>query len=127
MEPNIQPIFTDRNVLKFLNENWLFRQNSKLIRESIALNDSCLIIGFSFDSYPQLSLSFRDKYDGLIGSFTYSLQRSISDMTLIPRSVEVLFLESFGNPNSAFMTKSAAIELLLQYPDFKEWLLWNRP
>ena len=24
-------------------------------------------------------------------------------------------------------SKTAAIEKLMNYPDFKEWLLWNRP
>jgi len=47
-------------------------------------------------------------------------------MEMIPISMDTLFMETFGRQNS-YLSKTAAIEKLMTYPDFREWLLWNRP
>lgn len=126
MEYVMNPTFTDPVILKFLDENWLFSQPSKQVWREIL--KGCCTISVRFDSteFPSLYITFRAETDNFIGSFSYHLERSPISMELTPIFVESLFMENFGSKNS-YLSKTAAIEKLMNYPDFKEWLLWNRP
>lgn len=126
MEYGVRPVFTDPVILKFLDERWLFNQSSGKVWREIPVGYSIISISFDAKLIPQLYISFRTETDDLVGSFSYHLERSPISMELTPIFVESLFMETFGRQNS-YLSKTAAIEKLMNYPDFKEWLLWNRP
>lgn len=126
MEYVMSPTFTDPVILKFLDEGWLFSKPFYKINREIPVGHSIISISFDAKLIPQLYISFRTETDNFIGSFSYHLERSPISMELTPIFVESLFMETFGRQNS-YLSKTAAIEKLMNYPDFKEWLLWNRP
>lgn len=126
MEYDVKPTFTDPVLLKFLDENWLFPQSSNKVWREIPVGHLNISINFDARQFPSLYISFRNEIDDLVGSFSYHLERSPVSTEMIPIFCESLFLETFGRQNS-YLSKTAAIEKLMNYPDFKEWLLWNRP
>lgn len=126
MEHNVSPTFTDPVILKFLDEAWLSSQSSDQLWKGIPTGHSMISVSFNGTEYPNLHITFRDYNNDLVGSFSYHLKRSSISMELTPFFVESFFLETFGKQNS-YLSKAAAIERLMDYPDFKEWLLWNRP
>jgi hypothetical protein len=126
MEPNVSPTFTDPVILKFLDESWLASSTSGKINSEILVGHSSIHIGFDAKLTPQLHISFLTEKYNFIGSFSYHLERNPVSMELTPIFVQTLFLETFGKQKS-YLSKTASIEKLMNYPDFKEWLLWNRP
>jgi len=119
-----KPVFTDPVVLKFLDENWLFSHTSSKVHRDIPAGHSIISIRFDSTQFPSLYIDFRT--DNFVGSFSYHLEKSPISMEMIPISMDTLFMETFGRQNS-YLSKTAAIEKLMTYPDFREWLLWNRP
>ena len=129
MEPDLnlnKPVFTDPLVLKFLDENWLFSHTSRKVHRDITAGHSIISISFDSMEFPCLYITFRMDTGNFIGSFSYHLERSPISMEMAPILVDTLFMETFGRKTS-YLSKTAAIEKLMTYPDFKEWLLWNRP
>ena len=126
MEYVMNPTFTDPVILKFLDESWLSNQPSKQVWKGIPIGGSTISVSFNSTEFPCLYITFRTETDNLVGSFSYHLERNPISIELTPIFVESLFMETFGRQNS-YLSKTAAIEKLMNYPDFKEWLLWNRP
>jgi hypothetical protein len=126
MEPNVNTAFTDPVILKFLDEGWLSSIPSGKINSEILVGHSSIHIGFDAKLTPQLHISFLTEKYNFVGSFSYHLERSPVSMELTPILAQNLFMETLGNKIS-YPSKTAAIERLMDYPDFKEWLLWNRP
>ena len=126
MEPNVNTNFTDPVILKFLDEGWLSSIPSGKINREIPVGHSSIHIGFDAKLTPQLNISFLTEKYNFVGSFSYRLERSPISMELTPILVQNLFMKTLGNKIS-YPSKAAAIERLMDYPDFKEWLLWNRP
>ena len=122
----MNPTFTDPVILKFLDESWLSSIPSGKVSREILVGHSIIRIGFDTKLIHQLNISFLTEKYNFIGSFSYHLERSPISMELTPIFVESLLMETFGRQNS-YLSKTAAIEKLMNYPDFKEWLLWNRP
>lgn len=130
MEFNInnKPNFTDPTVLSLTNcINWLYV--GKNTRKYIKLKDSTIEVFLSLEVHhtrPPLEILFRDSNYKYIGAFTYNLIKDpINNQCEILRS-ECLFLDGFGT-NRSYLVTSQAIERLMEYPDIKEWLIWNRP
>lgn len=129
MESNVNTTFTDPVILKFLDESWLSSQPSKQVWRDIPTGCSTISVSFNSTEFPCLYITFRTETDNLVGSFSYHLERlerSPISIELTPIFVESLFMETFGRKNS-YLSRTASIEKLMNYPDFKEWLLWNRP
>lgn len=126
MEYVMNPTFTDPVILKFLDENWLFSQSSKEVWKEIPTGCCMISVRFNSTEFPCLYITFLTEKYNFIGSFSYHLERSLISMELTPIFAQSLFMETFGRQNS-YLSKTAAIEKLMNYPDFKEWLLWNRP
>lgn len=126
MEYGVRPGFTDPVILKFLDERWLFNQSSGKVWREIPVGHSIISISFDATEFPSLYISFRDEIGSFAVSLSYHLERCPISTELTPIFVESLFMETFGRQNS-YLSKTAAIEKLMTYPDFKEWLLWNRP
>ena len=127
MEPDLnKPVFTDEQILKFFDKQWLTRCVTGAASERIKLGESEIHISFNIRRPPELAIYFRSQGGILIGYFAYSL--AIDPFTIQLRIMRqgCSFLETTDS-KSYLMTKTAAIEKLMTYPDFKEWLLWNRP
>jgi hypothetical protein len=124
-----KPNFTDATILKLTNSShWI--PVTKHTKKYITLKESTieisLYLDLSYNTSPPLEIMFRDNKDNLIGAFTYYLFRDPIDAQCSISRAECLFLEGFGTDRS-YMTTSKAVEKLMEYPDIKEWLLWNQP
>jgi hypothetical protein len=121
-----KPAFTDERILKFFNKQWVTSCHSGFASQIIELGELEIHVSFNIRKSPELVIYFRSKGNGTIGYFTYNLRIDpfFSELRVIGQGC--FFLESFDSIES-LMTRSAAIEKLMTYPDFKEWLLWNRP
>ena len=122
----MNPTFTDPVILKFLDESWLSSIPSGKINREILVGHSSIHIGFDAKLIPQLNSSFRTEKYIFIGSFSYHLERNPISIELTPIFAQSLFMETLVGKTIIY-SKTAAIEKLMNYPDFKEWLLWNRP
>jgi hypothetical protein len=69
-------------------------------------------------------LSFYDK-NIFIGEFSFYAQRSLMEYEIILYYNDSRFLDDFGSLNT-FLSKSASLERLMEYPLFGEWLIWNK-
>lgn len=123
-----RPNFTDSTILRLTNSAyWTFiHKNTK---KYIRLKESTIEVFLSLDIHhtrPPLEILFRDSKDNLIGAFTYYVFRSSTSEQCTLSQAECLFLEGFGESRS-YMSISRAVEKLMEYPDIKEWLLWNQP
>ncbi len=126
MEPDLnKPVFTDPVILKFMDSAWLFSKPHNKVKSEIPVGHSFISISFDARQFPSLYISFRKDSLDMIASFSYHLERSPISMEMTPIFIESLSMETFGRMNSC-LSKTAAIEKLMTYPDFKEWLLWNR-
>lgn len=128
MEYSIRgPNFTSSIILNLTNTyNWI--KFDKTESRYIKLKNSTIEVFLHLDnsrSRPPLEILFRDDKDNLIGAFTYNLVRDPFHNQCNISQAECLFLEKFGSLNS-YMSTSAAVEKLMEYPDIKEWLLWNQ-
>jgi hypothetical protein len=121
-----KPAFTDERILKFFNKQWVVTIPSGHTYEVIRVGELNICLNLNLRQSPHLSLHFYSKNNDTIGCFTYNLSMNISSNELEATTGEPFFLETF-NSRDSLMTRSAAIEKLMTYPDFKEWLLWNRP
>lgn len=132
MESNLnRPNFTDPVILKLTNSDyWVTSVTNRITRKEIRLRESVIVvylnIGQPHQINPAFEILFRDKNDNLIGSFLYFIFRQPINTELVLSLKDVLFLSDFGG-NKSYLTKSQAIEKLMQHPDIKEWLLWNQP
>jgi hypothetical protein len=123
---NNKPNFTDPVILSLTNlNNWLSVTTNT--RKYIKLKNSTIEVFLSlYPTKPTLEIIFRDDNYAYIGGFTYILvKNSTNEHCYILRS-DCLFLDGFGASRSYLVT-SQAIEKLMEYPDIKEWLIWNRP
>lgn len=126
-----RPNFTDSTIVRLTNTiYWSTSVTNRITRKEIRLKESIIVIhlniGQPYQIEPSLEILFRDKLDNLIGSFLYFISRDPANTELILFLKDVLFLSSFDS-NRSYLTKSQAIEKLMEYPDIKEWLLWNQP
>lgn len=126
MEYGVRPVFSDPVILKFLDERWLFHQSSGKVWREIPVGRLSISVSFDTTEFPALYISFRNEIDNFIGCFSYHLERCPISTELTPIFAESFFLETFDRKNS-YLSRAAAIEKLMNYPEFKEWLLWNRP
>ncbi len=126
-----RPNFTDPTIVRLTNTiYWVTSVTSRITRKEIRLKESVIVIylniGQPHQNEPSFEILFRDKLDNLIGSFLYFISKDPVNTELILFLKDVLFLSSFDS-NRSYLTKSQAVEKLMEYPDIKEWLLWNQP
>lgn len=123
------PSFTDKIILNLINTDSWIKYPTPYISEEIRLKESCIVVSINFKvSYgtPPFALSFRDKYDSLIGAFTYQMHADPIKPGCNLSLSECLFLDSFYTERS-YLSRTESIEKLMGYPDIAEWLLWNSP
>ncbi len=125
-----RPNFTDPTIVKLTSTvYWVTSVTSRITRKEIFLEESTIVIslnlGLPGQIEPSFEILFRDSWDNLIGSFVYFVSKDPISTDLILSLKDVLFLSGFDS-NRSYLTKSQAIEKLMEYPDIKEWLLWNQ-
>ena len=126
------PTFTDKTILRLINYNSWSKYTSPYTSEEIRLKESCILVSLNFKDFkaaygtPPFTLSFRDKYDSLIGIFTYQMHADPTKLECNLSLAECLFLGAFYTVRS-YLSRTESIEKLMGYPDIAEWLLWNNP
>lgn len=126
------PSFSDKKILRLINSNSWIKYTSPYIYEEIRLKESCILASLNFKDFkaaygtPPFTLSFRDKYDSLIGVFTYQMRADPIKLECNLSLAECLFLDSFHSERS-YLSRTESIEKLMGYTDIAEWLLWNNP
>lgn len=124
-----KPNFTNPTILRLTNSSyWVYvtKSTKKYIKLKESTIEISLYLDTNYNNKPPLEILFRDYKDNLIGAFTYYVFRDPIDVQCSLSRAECLFLDGFGTSRS-YMTPSKAIEKLMEYPDIKEWLLWNQP
>ncbi len=126
--------FTDKRLLDLLDYKNLimsrnFYGNRGFIGEILLTKDSSIKVLFenqpsvrNIQTISTLFLSFYHKE--FIGEFSFTIECSPIDYSLKFHFHDVRFLDDFASPNG-YLTKSASLERLMEYPEFKEWLIWN--
>ena len=131
----MKPSFTDKKLLDILDYRNLisvrpstFYGRGFLGEILLSENSSIKVL---FEHFPALAglqsrdllvLSFYER--NYIGEFSFYAEQGPFDTTLNLYFNDSRFLSDFASPNT-FLSKSESIERLMEYKDFREWLIWN--
>ncbi len=128
--------FADKKLLYILSEKNLINRNFQNFNGRVLLGEISLsahsYIRVFYENFPSvlnlpskelIILSFYHKE--FIGEFSFFAQRNPFDCQPDLYFDEARFMDDFSSPNG-YLTKSASIERLMLYSEFKEWLIWNR-
>lgn len=141
MEFNLNSVnFTDKKLLNILDERNIparpprdFYGRGFLGEVNLSQESSIKVLFEHFPPVPPVAglqsrdlviLSFYDK-NIFIGEFSFYAQRSLMEYEIILYYNDSRFLDDFGSLNT-FLSKSASLERLMEYPLFGEWLIWNK-
>jgi hypothetical protein len=136
MELGLKPsVFTDKRLLKILDPRNIISVRPSTFYGRGSLGEVILTdyssIKVLFEHFPSIAglksrdliiLSFYEK--SFIGEFSFSVENSPFDIRINLYFNDSRFLNNFASQD-AFLSKSESIEKLMEYPDFKEWLVWN--
>lgn len=129
MESGLTPNFTDKTILYLLNElNWIDLPNGLGYRE-IKLGNSAILADLNLRAKADWERPFAITFateESVIGTFGYDIQRSPFSFDICLSRRNILFQKTVDRKNYP-LSRSEAIERLMDYPDFKEWLIWNQP
>lgn len=139
MFKDANPSFTDKKILTILNEkffiNFSQKQNDYLILSKNYKEIWARIFVGESDASSKVKLlhTYRPPYMEIIfnddmqtyGSFLYWIQQNPFDRNLDLSFFEARFFAPFGETR-AFLTKSEAIEKMININEFQEWLFWNQ-
>jgi hypothetical protein len=131
----MKPSFTDKRLLDILNYKNLisvrpstFYGRGFLGEILLSENSSIKVL---FEHFPSIAglqsrdlvvLSFYEK--DFIGEFSFYAEQNPFDTQIILYFNDSRFLSDFSSPNT-FLSKSESIERLMEYKDFRGWLIWN--
>ena len=139
MFESTSPSFTDQKILTMLTDRFLInlsqKQNDYLILSKNYKEIWVRIFAGESDtsskikllhtySPPYIEIIFNDDMQ-TYGSFLYWIQTNPIDCNLNLSFFEARFFAPFGETR-AFLTKSEAIEKMININEFQEWLLWNQ-
>lgn len=132
----MKPSFTDKKLLNILSYKNLisvrpstFYGRGFLGEVTLSDNSSIKVL---FEHFPALAclqsrdlvvLSFYER--DFIGEFSFYAEKDPFDTTINLYFNDSRFLSDFASPNT-FLSKSASLEKLMEYPLFAEWLIWNK-